>query len=106
MVAQNSNDVSLTDVDPENAEPVLKLFRPLAGRTAEGILAEATFRRVRDVRSAVTWMEAWRDSTIGARHNNAIMSRDPVATGTLGPRRPLTTLLHWCTWHRDGFAWP
>ena len=60
-------EVPPADVEVEDAERVLKLFRPLTGRTAEGIFAEATFRRVRDVRSAVTWMEAWRDSTEEAR---------------------------------------
>jgi hypothetical protein len=56
-------EVSLDAVDPADAEPVLDLFRPLTGLTSEGIVAEATFRRVRDVRSTVTWMESWRDST-------------------------------------------
>jgi hypothetical protein len=56
-------ELSLDTVDPADAEPALDRFRPLAGLTAEGIVAKATFRRVRDVRSTVTWMETWRDST-------------------------------------------
>jgi len=59
--------VSPDSVDPTNADKLLALFRPLAGRTAEGIVAEATFQRVREVRSAVTWMEGWRDATEPAR---------------------------------------
>jgi hypothetical protein len=56
---------------PEEAEAVLERFRPLAGRTGEGIVAEARFRRIREVRSAVIWLESWRDESEEARRELA-----------------------------------
>jgi hypothetical protein len=52
--------------DPERGELVLSRFRPIAGRTAEGIVAEARFQRIREVRSAVLWLESWRDEAEAA----------------------------------------
>jgi hypothetical protein len=66
-------DVELTDVasDPDHAESVLSRFRPLAGRTADGIVVEGRFRRIREVRSAVIWLETWRDESEAARRELA-----------------------------------
>jgi hypothetical protein len=67
-------DVELTVVglDSKHAEWVLNRYRPLAGRTAEGLVAEARFRRIREVRSAVIWLETWRDESEAARRELAL----------------------------------
>jgi hypothetical protein len=63
--------VSSAAEDHARIESVLELYRPLAGRTAEGIVAEARFRRIREVRSAVIYLESGRDSTETTRHELA-----------------------------------
>ena len=57
----------LEEAGPDETGPVLELFRPLSGRTVDGVVAEARFRRVREVRSAVTALQEWRDATADAR---------------------------------------
>ncbi len=63
--------VSSEEPDRGQVESVLELYRPLAGRTAEGIVAEARFRRIREVRSAVIYLESGRDATEAARRELA-----------------------------------
>jgi hypothetical protein len=58
--------------DSKHPESVLSRFRPLADRTADGIVAEARFRRIREVRSAVIWLETWRDESEAARRELAL----------------------------------
>ena len=63
--------VSSAEPDRDRVEYVLDMYRPLAGRTAEGIVAEARFRRIREVRSAVIYLESGRDATEAARRELA-----------------------------------
>ncbi len=65
--SQALHTLTLEEVGNEQAAPVLELFRPLAGRTVDGVVAEARYRRVREVRSAVTALRDWKDSTEDAR---------------------------------------
>jgi hypothetical protein len=58
--------------DRDQAESVLELYRPFAGRTAEGIVAEARFRRIREVRSAVIFLESGREASAAARRELAM----------------------------------
>ena len=52
---------------PGHSELVLQMYRPLAGRTADGIMAEARRRRFAEVRSAITKMEEGRIASEEAR---------------------------------------
>jgi hypothetical protein len=63
--------VSSREPDRDQVGSALDLHRPLAGRTAEGIVAEARFRRIREVRSAVIYLESGRDATEAARRDLA-----------------------------------
>jgi hypothetical protein len=63
--------VSSQEPDRDQVESALDLFRPLAGRTGEGIVAEARFRRIREVRSAVIYLESGRDATEAVRQELA-----------------------------------
>jgi len=49
------------DAQPEHAQLVLDLYKPLAGMTAEGIVAEARRRRLDEVQSAIAGLEELRD---------------------------------------------
>jgi hypothetical protein len=50
------------DDQPQHAQLVLDLYKPLAGMTAEGIVAEARRRRLDEVQSAIAELEVLRDS--------------------------------------------
>jgi hypothetical protein len=50
-------------------EREIELLVPLSGRTADGIVAEARRRRLLEVRSAVTELEARRDASAAARRD-------------------------------------
>ena len=55
------------DLATPHDELMLAVYRPLEGRTAEGIVAEARLRRLTEVWSAVTELEAERDASVAAR---------------------------------------
>ncbi len=57
--------------DTAVAESLLPGFQALTGRTAEGIVAEARFRRIREVRSAVILLETERAESEAARRELA-----------------------------------
>lgn len=50
-------------------EREIELLAPLDGRTADGIVVEARRRRMIEVRSAVSELESWRESTRAARRD-------------------------------------
>lgn len=77
--------------DQNQVDAVLELYRPLAGRTAEGIVAEARFRRIREVRSAVIYLESGRDATEEVR--------DQLAQFRFGAARVFKR-------HRQFLEWP
>lgn len=64
--------ITSAESDRERDRSVLELYRPLGGRTAEGIVAEARFRRIREVRSAVIYLESGRDASEAARNDLAM----------------------------------
>ena len=50
-------------------EREIELLAPLDGRTADGIVVEARLRRLLEVRSAVSELELWRETTRAARRD-------------------------------------
>jgi hypothetical protein len=62
-------DAAVIDLEstPIQSDFVLERYRPIAGRTAEGIVAEARYRRIKRVKRAVTELEFEREAATDAR---------------------------------------